>query len=100
MTCARGLGWSLLALALGCGATKAASDTGPPDRSLEPAVRRLSTAELDATVQTLLGSRTTLAAALPPDARQSDYSRNVAQSVDSLLLGQLFDATRSATNTL
>ncbi|HEY0469395.1 MAG TPA: DUF1592 domain-containing protein [Polyangiaceae bacterium] len=91
---------SLLALSWSCGTAAPTSDGGAPNSSLEPAVRRLSTAELEATAQTLLGSGTTLAAALPPDARQSDYSRNVAQSVDSLLLGQLFDATRSAAEAL
>jgi uncharacterized protein DUF1588/uncharacterized protein DUF1592/uncharacterized protein DUF1595/uncharacterized protein DUF1585/uncharacterized protein DUF1587 len=90
----RFIGWSLLALACGCGSAESPSEG--PSRSLQPAVRRLSTAELETSAQTLLGSGTTLAAALPPDARQSDYSRNIAQSVDSLLLGQLFDATRSA----
>lgn len=92
--------WSLLALSFGCGSASPTSAGGAPDHSLAPVVRRLSTAELEATARTLLGSGVTLAAALPPDARQSDYSRNVAQSVDSLLLGQLFDATRGFTEAL
>ena len=91
---------SLLALSLGCGTADPTTSGGAPQHSLEPAVRRLSTAELEVTAQALIGHGTTLAAALPPDARQSDYSRNVAQSVDSLLLGQLFDATRISTDAL
>jgi len=100
VTRARSLCSSLLVLTLGCSSGEPPTSGGAPDHSLGPAVRRLSTAELEATAQTLLGSGTALAAALPPDARQSDYSRNVAQSVDSLLLGQLFDVSRSATETL
>ncbi|HYP77389.1 MAG TPA: DUF1588 domain-containing protein [Polyangiaceae bacterium] len=91
----------LFALSSSCGtAAPATTSRGAPEQSLEPAVRRLSVAELEASAQTLLGNATELAAALPPDARQSDYSRNVAQTVDSLLLGQLFDAARSATAAL
>jgi len=60
----------------------------------------LSIAELQASAQTMLGTEVALAATLPPDARQSDYSRNVAQSVDPLLMGQLFDASRSASEAL
>jgi hypothetical protein len=93
-------GWSLLALSLSCGTAAPRTSSGEPEHSLTPSVRRLSTAELETTAKTLLGTAATLAAALPPDARQSDYSRNVEQSVDSLMLGQLFDATRSATAVL
>jgi len=100
VTFAKAVCSALLALSLSCGTAAPSSGSGAPEHVLEPTLRRLSTAELEATAQTLIGNGTTLAAALPPDARQSDYSRNVAQSVDSLLLGQLFDATRSATNTL
>jgi len=99
MTGAKLVCCSLIALSFGCG-TAEPTTSAAPQHSLEPALRRLSTAELEATAQALIGQGTTLAAALPPDARQSDYSRNVAQSVDSLLLGQLFDATRSATDAL
>jgi len=94
MTRTRALGWALLALSSGCGSAQP-SGGGTPEHSLEPAVRRLSTAELEASATTMLGTSTGLAATLPPDARQSDYSRNLAQSVDSLLLGQLFDASRA-----
>ncbi|MEP7053109.1 MAG: DUF1592 domain-containing protein [Pseudomonadota bacterium] len=100
MTCSKVVCSSLLALSLSCGPAAPTTSTAPPPDNLEPAVRRLSTAELEASAQTLIGSDATLAAALPPDARQSDYSRNVAQTVDSLMLGDLFDAARSATETL
>ncbi|HYQ41976.1 MAG TPA: DUF1588 domain-containing protein [Polyangiaceae bacterium] len=100
MTSARIFCGSLIALALGCGNVEPTPSERAPERSLEPALRRLSTAEIDTTAQRLTGSVSNLARALPPDARQSDYSRNVAQSVDSLLLGQLFDESRSATERL
>ena len=91
---------SLLVLSLSCGTAAPPASSGAPEHSLEPALRRLSTAELEATAQSMIGNSAALASALPPDARQSDYSRNVAQSVDSLFLGQLFDATRSSTESL
>src|SRR4051794_37174356 len=96
----RVMGCALLALSMSCAgnAEPPTTQSGPPEQSIAPALRRLSTAELEASATTLLGINTGLAAALPPDARQSDYSRNIAQSVDSLLLGQLFDASRSVTD--
>ncbi|HEX2671310.1 MAG TPA: DUF1592 domain-containing protein, partial [Polyangiaceae bacterium] len=102
MTWTKVLGGALLALSASCGgsAEPATTQSGPPEQSLAPALRRLSTAELEASATTLLGIDTGLAVALPPDARQSDYSRNVAQSVDSLLLGQLFDASRSVSGAI
>jgi len=99
-SCSRNVGWALLALVLGCGTAAPTAASGPPAQSLEPALRRLSVAELEAAAQAMLGSSVTLARDLPPDARQSDYSRNVEQTVDSLWLGQLFDAARSATAAL
>ena len=100
MSCTRLAYWLMLTTALGCGTSPSATDHGPPTQTLDPALRRLSAAELEAEAQALLGTSTELASALPPDARQSDYSRNVGQSVDSLLLGQLFDATRAAAEEL
>jgi len=100
MTWARVACGAWFALASACGTAAPEPMSGPSDPWLEPAVRRLSIAELEASAQALLGTSVSLAAALPPDARQSDYSRNVAQSVDSLLLGQFFDAARSATEAL
>ena len=102
MTSTRVVCCSLFALVLGCGNVEPATSAGgsAPVHSLEPALRRLSTAEIEATAQRLTGTASNLTQVLPPDARQSDYSRNVAQSVDSLLLGQLFDESRSATGRL
>lgn len=95
------MGCALFALATSCGGNaEPATSSSAPEQSLAPALRRLSTAELEASAETMLGTETGLAQALPPDARQSDYSRNVAQSVDSLLLGQLFDASREVAATL
>jgi len=100
MTSARLVYCSLFALALACGNAEPSTSDSAPEQSLEPALRRLSSAEIETTSQRLTGSVSNLPQALPPDARQSDYSRNVAQSVDSLLLGQLFDESRNATDRL
>ena len=102
MTWTRVMGCALLVLSPSCGGTAepATTQSDPPEQALAPALRRLSTAELEASATTLLGINTGLAASLPPDARQSDYSRNVAQSVDSLLLGQLFDASRTVSSAI
>jgi uncharacterized protein DUF1588/uncharacterized protein DUF1592/uncharacterized protein DUF1595/uncharacterized protein DUF1587 len=100
VTCSRVVCCALLAFVSSCGTAAPEASSSAPTHSLEPALRRLSTAELEASAQALLGTGVALAAALPPDARQSDYSRNVSQSVDSLLLGQLFDASRSASEAL
>jgi hypothetical protein len=89
-----------LGLALGCGNAApqtGAAATGP---KLAPALRRLSSAELDAAAAQILGVEPGLVEALPPDARQADYSRNLAQTVDSLTLGQLFDASRAAASAI
>jgi hypothetical protein len=101
MTFRRVIGCALFALSVSCGdSVEPATKSGPPEQSLAPALRRLSTAELESSATTMLGINTGLAAALPPDARQSDYSRNVAQSVDSLLLGQLFDVSRNVSDAI
>jgi hypothetical protein len=100
MTWIRVIGCAWLALSASCGTAAPATNSGAPEHSLAPALRRLSSAELEASATTMLGVDTELAAALPPDARQSDYSRNLAQSVDSLLLGQLFDAARGIAESL
>ena len=101
MTLSRVMGCALLAFCASCGGSaEPATSNGPPEQSLAPALRRLSTAELEASAETMLGTVAGLSTALPPDARQSDYSRNVAQSVDSLLLGQLFDASRGTAENL
>jgi hypothetical protein len=67
---------------------------------LAPALRRLSVAELEQAARAVLGAPVKLQGSLPPDALQGDFSRNIAQSVDSLTLRQLYDATRSASELL
>ncbi|HEY2405420.1 MAG TPA: DUF1592 domain-containing protein [Polyangiaceae bacterium] len=67
---------------------------------LAPGVRRLSSPELDAAAANLLGTEIGLSQKIPPDARQNDYSRNEAQTVDSLTLSSLYDAAEAATSTL
>ncbi len=92
--------WCLLFVALfpACGDhDRTRSADGPPNHGLlAPALRRLSVAELEQSASAVLGAPVSLSAALPPDARQLDFSRNVGQSVDSLTLRQLYDATRAA----
>jgi len=74
--------------------------TETADVALAPAVRRLSAAELDAAATPVLGTPAQLSSKLPPDTRQFDFSRNVAQTVDPLTLRTLFDATRDASTAL
>jgi len=84
-------------LAFACGS--ASEDTHAPPAAqtlLAPALRRLSVAELELAAGNVLGAPIALRDSLPPDARQADFSRNIAQSVDSLTLRQLYDATRRA----
>jgi Protein of unknown function (DUF1588)/Protein of unknown function (DUF1592)/Protein of unknown function (DUF1595)/Protein of unknown function (DUF1587) len=89
-----------LGLAFGCGSADTKPSSAVSESRLLPAVRRLSSAELEAAASQILGVQAGFAQALPPDARQSDYSRNVAQSVDSLTLGQLFDASQAASDAI
>jgi len=73
------------------------NEAAPPSRGLlAPALRRLSVAELEQSASAVLGAAVDYRDALPPDARQADFSRNIGQSVDSLTLRQLYDATRTA----
>ena len=92
--------WGVLCLSLlpACAshAGPSAGDAPPSQSLLAPALRRLSVAELEQSASTLLGAPLDLQSALPPDARQADFSRNIRQSVDSLTLRQLYDAARSA----
>lgn len=77
------------------GACASTNPSPPPETRLEaqqlaaPSIRRLSVAELSAAATALIGARVDLTDALPPDARQHDFSRNLAQSVDALTLQQL-----------
>lgn len=88
---------ALLASSCGHANHESSADSEP---LLAPALRRLSNAELDTAAQRILGVSPGLSRVLPPDARQSDYSRNVAQLVDPLLLSQLYDATLAASAAL
>lgn len=61
--------------------------------ALMPArIRRLTNAEYNATVSSLLGADETVADSFPPDARQDGFTVNDAQRVDSVLAKQLFSA--------
>jgi hypothetical protein len=85
--------------------TAGSSGAGGAAGALIPArIRRLTNAEYDASVQTLLGTKLTPAAStFPPDARQGGFSLNDAQRVDPVLAKQLSVAadalaTEAATN--
>ncbi|MEO7033482.1 MAG: DUF1588 domain-containing protein [Polyangiaceae bacterium] len=93
------LAWLPLTLSLGCsGAVSAKPSTS--NAALVPAVRRLSAAELDAAATRVLGQQAQLSAKLPPDTRQFDFARNVAQIVDPLTLRTLYDASHDASATI
>ncbi len=85
--------------ACGSNTSHAASESTPPTSgALAPALRRLSVVELEQSASAVLGAPLDLRDALPPDALQTDFSRNIGQSVDSLTLHQLYDATRDASS--
>lgn len=87
-----------LALA-GLGACSGSEPTPAPPAAaslLAPGLRRLSVAELERSASQLLSAPIALRDALPPDALQADFSRNIAQSIDSLTLRQLYAATHDA----
>lgn len=96
--------WCVLSLAVlaACGDhDHTRNEAAPPSRGLlAPALRRLSVIELEQSASAVLGAPIDLRAALPPDARQADFSRNIGQSVDSLTLRQLYDATHTASAAL
>ena len=52
-------------------------------------IRRLSNAEYDASVQSLLGTAQKPSVAFPPDSRQGSFTLNDAQRVDPVLAKQL-----------
>ena len=91
-------GLALLGLGVAC-STPAAGPSGNDKTAhslLSPSVRRLSVAELSAAVSSLVGSNVDWSAALPPDARQNDFSRSLSQSVDATTLRQLDAVARQA----
>jgi hypothetical protein len=95
-------GLALLALGVACSTpAEAPSDTGrAAQRLLAPSVRRLSVAELSAAASALVGNDVDWTAALPPDARQNDFSRSLSQSVDATTLRQLDAAAHQAAGQL
>jgi Protein of unknown function (DUF1592)/Protein of unknown function (DUF1588)/Protein of unknown function (DUF1595)/Protein of unknown function (DUF1587) len=73
----------------GSGATTGSgAPSGTTATWLAPRVRRLSNAEYDRSVQSLLLTSQRLAASFAPDTRQSDFTVNTAQTVDPVLAGQ------------
>jgi hypothetical protein len=63
---------------------------------LPPSVRRLTTAEYDASVQALLGTTQTPSTNFPPDSRQiGGYTLNDAQRIDPVLAKALDDAAQA-----
>ena len=89
----RGAWLMLLGASLGCGtASPSALGDAPLGAQQLPAasLRRLSVAELSAAATTLTGADVDLASRLPPDARQHDFSRNLAQAL-SIKLKRLLD---------
>lgn len=70
-----------------------AGNAGGPvasDSPLLPArIRRLSNAEFDVSARAVVGSSDPVAADFAPDARQSGYTLNDAQRVDSVLVKQI-----------
>jgi hypothetical protein len=57
-------------------------------------IRRLTDAEFDASVNALLGVNSTYGQSFTPDTRQDGFSRNDAQRVDPVFIGQLQDAAQ------
>lgn len=96
------LAW-FFAISAALGACSSPDPSSPPpanDTLLAPSLRRLSVAELERAASQVLGAPIELRQVLPPDALQTDFSRNIAQSIDSLTLRQLYDATRVASDAI
>ena len=79
----------LLGVACSTPAAEPEATSTPAQHLLAASVRRLSVAELNAAASALVGSNVDWTSALPPDARQNDYSRSLSQSVDASTLRQL-----------
>jgi hypothetical protein len=62
---------------------------------LSTRIRRLTGSEYDSSVQALLGTTATPSATFPLDVRQSNYTRNDAQIVDTVFATALQDAASS-----
>ena len=101
MKLAAGGAWCVLCAAVlaACGEHERVRNDAPTSQGLlAPALRRLSVAELEQSASAVLGAPVELASKLPPDALQTDFSRNIGQSVDALTLRQLYDATLAASS--
>jgi hypothetical protein len=70
-----------------------------PARRLPARIRRLSNAELAATVAALLPGAPALGVDLVPDARPNQFSANAAQRVDPLYAAQLHEALHALATT-
>jgi len=87
--------FALIVASLGC-SNADPTHTQSSNTALVAGVRRLSSPELSVAAARVLGRPLALSDALPPDTRQFDFSRNVAQIVDPLTLRTLYDATAAA----
>lgn len=84
-------GSGVVAPAAGSGAGPSASAASG---ELPARIRRLTNAELDASITSLLGVESKLAATFTPDTRQSGFTRNDAQRVDPVFMTQLDAAAK------
>jgi Protein of unknown function (DUF1592)/Protein of unknown function (DUF1588)/Protein of unknown function (DUF1595)/Protein of unknown function (DUF1587) len=66
---------------------------GGSSASLPTRIRRLSGVEIDAAISDLLAESVSLSAKMAPDIRQSGFTTNADQAVDSLLASQLETAS-------
>jgi hypothetical protein len=64
----------------------------PADQLIPARIRRLSNAEFDASVRALLGTELALGQGFAPDARQSGFSENEAQLLDTVFAKQVAGA--------
>jgi hypothetical protein len=62
--------------------------------NLPARIRRLTTAEYDASIKAVFGIDSKFGASFTPDSRQDGFSRNDAQRVDPVLVMQLDDAAQ------
>ena len=80
---------------VGSGGTTTVPGDVPTEALLPARIRRLTTAEYAATVQSLLGVDVPEGVSLPPDTRQDGFTRNESQPSTPVLVNQL-DASAQA----
>jgi hypothetical protein len=68
-------------------------------RTIPARIRRLSNAEFDRSVTTLLGVDSTFGKSFTPDTRQDGFTRNDAQRVDPVFIAQLDTAAQQLART-